>query len=50
MNIKKCVRVHVLNLCFSATQWTFLFGTAAKRAVRHVKTVSLRSAQKYEFI
>ncbi len=28
-------------------QWTFLFETAAKRAVRYVKTVSLQSAPKY---
>ncbi len=24
-----------MNPCFSATQWTFLFETAAKRAVRY---------------
>ncbi len=26
--------------CFSASQWTFLFETAAKRAVRYVKDVA----------
>ncbi len=29
-----------MNPCFSATQWTFLFETAAKCAVRYVKMVS----------
>ncbi len=36
MNITKCARVHVLNLCFSTTH-TFLFETAAKLAVRYGK-------------
>ncbi len=35
-------RFHVFNLYFSTTQWTFLFKSAAKCAVRYVKTVSHR--------
>ncbi len=36
--IKKC-HGHVLNVCFSATLWTFHFETAAKRAARYIITV-----------
>ncbi len=37
-------------LCFSATQWTFLFETAAKRAVKYVKRCHTESAQRYIFL
>ncbi len=35
--------------CFSNTQWTFLFETAAKRAVRYVKRCRTERAQRYGF-
>ncbi len=50
INIIKRARVHVFNPCFSATQWTFLFETAAKRAVRYVKRCRTDSAQRYVFL
>ncbi len=35
-NVIKTCHGHVLNVCFSATLWTFHFETATKRAARYV--------------
>ncbi len=38
-NVIKTCHGHVLNVCFSASLWTFYFETAAKRAARYIITV-----------
>ncbi len=40
INVIKTCHGHVLNVCFSATLWTFHFETAAKRAARYIITVA----------
>ncbi len=35
-NVIKTCHGHILNVCFSATLWTFHFETAAKRAARYI--------------
>ncbi len=41
---------NVFNLCFSTTQWTFLFETAAKHAMKYVKQCRTESVQKNKFL
>ncbi len=38
-NVIKTCHCHVLNVCFSATLWTFHFETATKLAARYIITV-----------
>ncbi len=43
-NVIKTCHGHVLNVCFSATLWTFHFETAAKRAARYCDGCPERSS------
>ncbi len=41
INATKTCQCHELNLCFSATHWTFHFETASKRAVRNIEVAGM---------
>ncbi len=48
-NVIKTCHGHVLNVCFSATLWTFHFETAVKRAARYIITVLQKCMQRHVF-